>query len=152
MKVCRRLAGMVAFAILLSVSHGMTASAEDADAKADVVGEASSPSHKSPIHVKVVDYQKAEDGPGTLKMSGNAIPGHDVHIFVDGKPFATVTAAADDGTWSVEDKVALDDTVHSVRVQQIDETTNMPAATAMFSMSLSPPSPEDLAAPPAGRH
>lgn len=151
MKVCMRLAGMVAIAILLSVSHGVPAFAEDADAKADVVGEASSPSHKSPIHVKVVDYQKAEEGPGTLKMSGRAIPGQDVHIFVDNKPFAKVPAAAEDGAWSVEDKIALDDNVHSVRVQQIDQTTNMPAATAMFSMSLTPPSPEQLAAPPAGR-
>ena len=143
---------MALFAILLTISQGVPAFAEDAKAKADVVGEASSPSHKSPIHVKVVDYQKADDGPGTLKMSGRAIPGQDVHIVVDGKPFATVMAAKDDGAWSVEDKIALDDTVHSVRVQQIDETTQMPAATAMFSMSLSPPSPEQLAAPPAGRH
>lgn len=151
MKGYSLLAGMAAFAVLLSVSHAVPAFAEDADAKADVVGEASSPSHKSPIHVKVVDYQKAEEGPGTLKLSGNAIPGQDVHIFVDGKPFAQVPAAEGDGSWSVEDKVELDDNVHSVRVQQLDEVTNMPAATAMFSMSLAPPSPEQLAAPPVGR-
>lgn len=140
-------AGMAAFAVLFCVSQVAPALAEDAAPKADVVGSASSPSHKSPIHVKVVDFQKAEEGPGTLKMSGMAIAGQDVFISVDNKPFAQVTPE-DDGSWDVEDKIALDETVHSVRVQQFDKTTQMPAATAMFSMSLAPPSPADLAGPP----
>lgn len=141
---------MAVIAAALSVFPFAPAFAEDAAPDADVVGQASSPSHKSPIHVKVVDYQKADEGPGTLKMSGMALPSQDVFISVDNKPFAQVMAA-DDGSWSVEDKIALDETVHGVRVQQFDKTTRMPAATAMFSMSLAPPSPEDLAAPPAGR-
>lgn len=125
--------------------------AEGGAPDADVVGAASSPSPKSPLHVKVVDYQKSEEGPGTFKLSGTGIAGKDVYIYVDNKPFAQVVAAKEDGAWSVEDKIELDDKVHSVRVEQLDETTNMMAARAQFSISLSPPSPEDLAAPPAGR-
>ena len=143
----RLAAGLAAFAAPFCVSQFAPALAEETAPKADVVGSASSPSHRSPIHVKVVDYQKAEEGPGTLKMSGRAIASQDVFISVDNKPFAQVTAA-DDGSWSVEDKIPLDETVHSVRVQQFDKATQMPAATAMFSMSLAPPSPADLAAPP----
>jgi len=74
------LAGMAALAVLFCVSPVAPALAEDAAPQADVVGEASSPSKKVPIRVKVVDYQKAEDGPGTLKMSGTAVPGREVHI------------------------------------------------------------------------
>lgn len=145
------LAGMAALAVLCCVSPVAPALAKDTAPQADVVGEASSPSKKVPIRVKVVDYQKAEDGPGTLKMSGTAVPGREVHIYVDEKRFAKVPAADEDGSWSVEDKIALDEKVHSVRVEQFNETTNMLAGRAMFSMSLGPPSPEDLAAPPAGR-
>jgi hypothetical protein len=140
-------AGLAVLAVLFSFSHVAPALAGEASQKADVVGTASSPSRKSPINVKVVDYQRAEEGPGTLKMSGLAIGGQDIFISVDDKPFAQVTVA-DDGSWSVEDKIALDDTVHSVRMQQLDKTTQMPAATVMFSMKLSPPTPEDLSAPP----
>ena len=128
---------------------GAPVRAEDEKPDAHVVGEASSPSPKAPIRVKVVDYQKAEEGPGTLKLSGTAIEGSDVYVFVDDKPFAQVPA--DDGSWSVEDEIPLDDSVHSVRVEQYDETTNFLAGRAMFNISLSPPTPEDLATPPGGR-
>lgn len=149
---CRITAGMAALAVLFCVSQSVPATAEDAAPQADVVGEASSPSKKVPIRVKMVDYQKAEEGPGTLKMSGTGIPGRNVHIYVDEKRFARVLAGEDDGAWSVEDKIPLDESVHSVRVEQFDKDTNMLAGRAMFSMSLAPPSPADLAAPPAGRH
>lgn len=146
------MAWLMALAFALGVFHATPALAEEGDAPiADVVGEASSPSPKSPLHVKVVDYQKAEQGPGTFKLSGTAIPGKDVYIYVDEKPFAQVLAAEGDGAWSAEDKIELDDKVHSVRVEQLDETTNMMAARAQFSISLTPPTPEDLAAPPVGR-
>jgi len=142
----------VASALSLGLFYTAPAIAAEGDAPdADVVGEASSPSPKSPIRVKVVDYQKAEEGPGTFKLSGTAIAGKDVYIYVDDKPFAQVVAAEGDGAWSAEDKIELDDKVHSVRVEQLDETTNMMAARAQFSISLSPPTPEDLAAPPVGR-
>ena len=121
-----------------------------AEGDADVVGEASSPSPKSPIHVKVVDYQKVEQGPGTLKLSGTAIAGKEVYIYLDNNPLAKVVAAEGDGAWSVEEKVEIDDKVHVVRVEQLDETTNMMAARAQFNISLSPPSPEDLAQPRPG--
>jgi len=140
-------AALAALALLVSAYQPAPVLAEDAKPDADVVGAASSPSHKSPINVKVVDYQKAEEGPGTLKMSGVGLAGQEVFVSVDDKPFAKVMAA-DDGSWSVEDKIPLGDKVHSVRVQQFDKTTQMPAATAMFSMSLAPPTARDLAAPP----
>ncbi len=140
-------AGLAVLAVLFSFSQTSPALAEYASKNADVVGQASSPSQKSPINVKVVDYQKAEEGPGTLKMSGMAIGGQDIFISVDNKPFARVTVA-DDGSWGVEDKIALDDSVHAVQIQQLDKTTQLPAATVMFSMKLSPPTPEDLSAPP----
>ena len=157
------LMGLVAVSALgFAISLSVPALAEEAmpdtqmpDAKmpdaqkpdAHVVGEASSPSRKVPIRVKFVDYQKAENGPGTLKLSGTGIGGSDVHIYVDGKRFAEVPVADGDGTWSVEDKIALDEAVHSVRVEQFDKTTNVVAGRAMFNMSLKPPSAKDLATP-----
>ncbi len=140
-----------ALAIVFCLSHVAPVLSEEAASDADVVGDASSPSPKVPIRVKVVDYAKAEEGPGTLKMSGTAIAGSDVFIYVDENSFCRVAAAAGDGQWEIEDKIALDDRVHSVRVEQFDETTNLLSGRAMFSISLSPPTPEDLAAPPPGR-
>jgi hypothetical protein len=145
------MAWTAALAFALCVSHVAPAAADENKPVADVVGEASSPSPRSPIRVKVVDYQKAEEGPGTFKLSGTAIAGKEVYIYLDNEPFAQVTAAKGDGAWSAEDKVEIDDKVHVVRVEQLDETTNMMAARAQFNISLSRPSPEDLAAPPAGR-
>jgi hypothetical protein len=149
----KHIAWAAVFALILGLAPAASAVAAEGDApEADVVGEASSPSPKSPIHVKVVDYQKAEEGPGTFKLSGTAIPGKDVYIYLDSKPIAQVVADEGDGAWSAEEKVEIDDKVHVVRVEQLDETTNMMAARAQFSISLSPPTPEDLAAPPAGRN
>lgn len=95
-------------------------------------------SPKSPIRVNTVDYVKADEGPGTLKLDGIAIAGSDVYIFVDDKPLARAVAA-DDGTWSIEEKTALDDKVHTVRVEQYDMTTRMLAARAQFNIALSKP-------------
>ena len=147
------IAWMLGACLVLGVSHvAMMPAAVAAEPDADVVGEASSPSPKSPIRVKVVDYAKAEEGPGTLKLSGTAIVGYTVYVYVDDKPLSHVVAAEGDGAWSVEDKVALDDGVHSVRVEQFDSDTNLLAGRAMFSISLSKPTAEQLAAPPAGRN
>lgn len=110
---------------------------------ADVVGEASSPSPKSPIKVSIVDYAKADEGPGTFKLAGTAIANSDVYIYVDGKPFAQVVTDGD-GKWSVEDKADLDDAVHQVRVEQFDKKTRMLAGRAMFNISLTQPSPADM--------
>jgi hypothetical protein len=136
------LAWTSALAIVFGVSHFMPAIAAE-NGSADVMGEASSPSPRSPIRVSVVDYEKAEEGPGTLKMSGTAIPDNTVYIYVDGKPFAEIDAGSD-GKWSVEDKVALEDAIHQVRVEQFDKTTKILAGRAMFSISLTKPKPEDL--------
>ena len=140
------MAWAAAFALFLGVSHAapVMAAGDDA-APADATGEASSPSPKSPIRVGIVDYVKEGEGPGTLKLSGTAIAGSNVFIYVDDKPFAQVAAAAGDGKWSVEDKIELDDKVHSVRVEQFDEATNMLAGRAMFNISLSKPTAEDMA-------
>ncbi len=143
------MAWIAAFALVFGVANAAPAiAAEDKAPEADVVGEASSPSPKSPIRVSVVDYIKEGDGPGTLKLSGTAIAGSDVHVYVDEKPFAQV-AAEDDGKWSIEDEIELDEKVHAVRVEQFDETTNMLAGRAMFNISLSKPKPEDMARPGA---
>jgi hypothetical protein len=136
------LAGMAALAIVFGVSHVVPAAAAE-NGSADVNGEASSPSPRSPIRVSVVDYEKAEEGPGTLKMSGTAIPDNTVYIYVDSKPFAEIEAGSD-GEWSVADKVALEGAVHQVRVEQFDKTTKILAGRAMFSISLTKPKPEDM--------
>jgi len=81
------LAWTAALAIICGVSHLAPAVAADNE-PADVNGEASSPSPRSPIRVSVVDYEKAEEGPGTLKMSGTAIADNTVYVYVDGKPSA----------------------------------------------------------------
>jgi len=136
------LAWTAALTIILGVSHLAPAAAEE-NGSADVTGEASSPSPRSPIRVSVVDYEKAEEGPGTLKMSGTAIPDNTVYIYVDGNPFAEIEAGSD-GKWSVEDKVALEDAVHQVRVEQFDKKTKILAGRAMFNISLTKPKPEDM--------
>ena len=143
------LGACVAFGLTLSLSPVGFGPALAEEPKADVVGEASSPSPKVPIRVKVVDYAKAEEGPGTLKLSGTAVAGSKVVVYVNDRPFAEVVAS--DGAWSVEDKIPLDDGVHGVRVEQLDEETNQLAGRAMFSMTLRPPTPQELAAPPVGR-
>lgn len=154
MNAFRMLAGVAALAAAACLFQGSgvlaedAAPTEDAAPDADVVGSASSASRKAPIKVDVVDYKRSEDGPGTLKMSGKAIPGLDVHIFVDDRPFALVKVPEGETTWSTEDHIQLDDNVHVVRVQQFDEKTQMPAASAMFRLKLTPPNAEDLAAPP----
>jgi hypothetical protein len=133
----RLMAWTAALAILFGVSHLAPAGAAE-DESADVTGEAASPSPRSPIRVSVVDYEKADEGPGTLKLSGTALADNDVYIYVDGKPFAQVPADGD-GEWSVEDKAALDDAVHQVRIEQFDETTHILAGRAMFNISLTKP-------------
>jgi len=141
---------LVAIGVVGGASYfAPVAAAENGPADA-VVGEASSPSPKSPIKVKVVDYAKDGEDAGTLKLSGTAIANSTVYIYVDAKPLGQVVADGD-GAWHVEDKIPLDDSVHSVRVEQFDKETNMLAGRAMFSISLSKPTPEDLAAPPVGR-
>jgi hypothetical protein len=138
----RLLAWTAALAIVVGVSH-VAPSAAAENKSADVVGEASSPSPRSPIRVSVVDYEKADEGPGTLKLVGTAIADNTVYIYVDGKPFAEVEADSD-GKWSVEDKKALSDSVHQVRVEQFDKTTKILAGRAMFNISLRKPKPEEL--------
>ncbi|MGH6736616.1 MAG: hypothetical protein ACRECX_11135 [Methyloceanibacter sp.] len=101
-------------------------------------GGAESASPKSPIHVDVVDYADAGEGPGTLKLAGTALAGSAVYIFMDDKPLGKVIADGD-GKWSVENTVELGDAVHQVRVEQYDDTTRMLAARAMFSLSRAKP-------------
>jgi len=136
------LAWTATLAIIFGVSHLAPVAAAE-NGSADVNGEASSPSPRSPIRVSVVDYEKAKEGPGTLKLVGTGIVGNTVYIYVDGKPFAEVEPDGD-GKWSVEDKAALEDAVHQVRVEQFDKTTHILAGRAMFNISLTKPKPEDL--------
>jgi hypothetical protein len=128
-----------AFALVLGASFVMPATAAEGEAPlADVVGEASSPSPKSPIKVSLVDYVKDGEGPGTLKLAGKAIAGSSVYIYLDDKPFAQVVAD-DEGMWSAEDKSEMGDEVHTIRVEQFDEKTRLLAGRAQFSISLTKP-------------
>lgn len=111
-------------------------------ASAGWAAEGESP--KSPIRVNKVDYVKAEEGPGTLKLDGIAIANSDVYIYVDDEPLGRAIAG-DDGKWSIEEKAALDDKVHTVRVEQYDMTTRMLAARAQFNIALSKPDADDKA-------
>lgn len=135
-----KLVAWAAFALILGGSYAAPAIAADGESApmADVVGEASSPSPKSPIKVKVVDYVKDGEAPGTLKLSGSAIASSNVYIYLNDKPFAQVTAA-DDGKWGAEDKIELGDSVHTIRVEQFDEKTQMLSGRAQFNISLTPP-------------
>jgi hypothetical protein len=133
---------IAATATLAGASYFAPVAAAEND-PADVVGEASSPSPKSPIKVTIVDYAKAEEGPGTLKLAGTAIADSNVYIYVDSKPFAQVVADGE-GKWSVEDKASLDDAVHQVRVEQFDAKTRLLAGRAMFNISLAKPSAGDM--------
>ena len=94
-----------------------------------------------------MDYQKAEEGPGTLILSGTAAAGSYVSIFVDDLPLVQVSAGEGDGQWEAEEKIALGDSVYTIRVEQYDKGSTTESGRAVFRISLSPPTRAQQMAP-----
>jgi hypothetical protein len=113
-------------------------------------GESSNepPHHAPPIRFTTVDYQDAGDAGGKVKLAGTAPPSTALYIFFDDNPFAKLDVD-DQGKWSVEKVVKLENGNHTIRADEYDETTRMLAGRAMVTIARVPPgeAPKDQAGP-----
>jgi len=107
------------------------------------------PHHEPPIRFVTVDYQDAGDAGGKVTLAGTAPAGTVLYIFFDDNPFAKL-AVGDQGKWSVEKQVKLENGNHTIRADQYDETTRMLSGRAMVTIARVPPgaAPKDQAAGP----
>jgi hypothetical protein len=117
----------------------------------DIVQPSESHVPKSPLKLSSIDYQDEGNGAGKLKLAGIALPGKELHLFLDDQPLTNVLPD-DSGNWSVESDAKLGDGRHTVRADQYDTDTNMLAARAMitFEQAKQPPKDEAPAEPPKG--
>jgi hypothetical protein len=109
------------------------------------------PHHQPPIRFTTVDYQDAGDAGGKVKLAGTAPAGTVLYIFFDDNPFAELDVD-DQGKWSVEKEVKLENGNHAIRADQYDETTRMLSGRAMVTIARVPPgeTPKDQPAGPGG--
>ena len=109
------------------------------------------PHHEPPLRFVTVDYQDAKDTGGKVTLAGTAPAGTVLYIFFDDNPFAKL-AVDDQGKWSVEKEVKLENGNHTIRADQYDETTRMLSGRAMVTVARVPPgeAPKDQAAGPGG--
>jgi hypothetical protein len=86
-----------------------------------------------------------------VKLVGTAPADTVLYIFFDDNPFAKL-AVDDEGKWSVEKEVKLENGNHTIRADQYDETTRMLSGRAMVTVARVPPgeAPKDQAAGPGG--
>jgi len=117
----------------------------------DVVQSSETHVPKSPLKLSTIDFQDAGGGAGKLKLAGIALPGKELHLFLDDQPLTDVLPD-DSGNWSVESDAKLGDGRHTVRADQYDTDTNMLAARAMvtFEQAKQPPQDAAPAEPPKG--
>jgi hypothetical protein len=108
--------------------------------------ETASPPPRSPLRLSTIDFQDRGAGSGKLTLAGVALPGSELHLFLDDEPFATVTPDGG-GKWSYEGAMTLGDGRHTLRADQYDQATNMLAARAMITIQRAKPGAGD--APPA---
>jgi hypothetical protein len=114
--------------------------------------EAASPPPKSPIRLSTIDFQDTAEGAGKLTIAGVALPGSEVHLFLDDEPFATVMPD-DGGKWTIESGMKLEDGRHTLRADQYDQATHMLAARAIVTIQRTKPgageAPSESPAPKA---
>jgi hypothetical protein len=91
-----------------------------------------SPSPRTPLRLSKIDFQDTDEG-GKLTLSGEALPGRDLYLFLDDQPIATVTPDGG-GKWSFESAMKLDDGRHTLRADQYDQATEMLAARAIVTI------------------
>ena len=103
---------------------------------------------RSPLRVRTVDFQDAGEGSGKLRLAGIALPGRELHLFLDDKPFATVVPD-DSGKWSFEGAMTLGDGRHTLRADQYVEGAEIPAARAIVTLQRVAPKSGDAPAPKA---
>ena len=109
------------------------------------------PRHEPPIRFTTFDYQDAGDAGGKVTLAGTAPAGTVLYIFFDDNPFAKLDVD-DQGKWSVEKEVKLENGNHAIRADQYNETTRMLSGRAMVTIARVPPgeTPKDQGAGPAG--
>lgn len=109
------------------------------------------PRHEPPIRFTTVDYQDVGDAGGKVTLAGTAPAGTVLYIFFDDNPFAKLDVD-DQGKWSVEKEVKLENGNHAIRADQYDETTRLLSGRAMVTIARVPPGemPKDQGAGPAG--
>jgi len=117
----------------------------------DIVQPSESHVPKAPLKLSTIDFEDAGNGAGKLKLAGIALPGKELHLFLDDQPLTDVLPD-ETGNWSVESDAKLGDGRHTVRADQYDTDTNMLAARAMitFEQAKQPPKDEAPAEPPKG--
>jgi hypothetical protein len=76
------------------------------------------PHHEPPIRFVTVDYQDAGDAGGKVTLAGTAPAGTVLYIFFDDNPFAKL-AVDDQGKWSVEKQVKLENGNHTIRADVV---------------------------------
>lgn len=123
---------------------------ENQDTPSDAAQGSETETHspRSPLRLSTVDYQDTAEGSGKLTVAGIALPGKELHLFLDGQPFAQLRPD-DAGNWSIEKETKLDDGRHTIRADQYDEDTEMMAARAIVSFQRAKQSPEEEHAAPA---
>ena len=109
------------------------------------------PRHEPPIRFTTVDYQDAGDVGGKVTLAGTAPAGTMLYLFFDDNPFAKLDVD-DQGKWSVEKEVKLENGNHAIRADQYNETTRMLSGRAMVTIARVPPgeTPKDQGAGPVG--
>ena len=135
--------------------YAESAAAEDfaVEDQSSAQGEASdaseAPSPRSPLRVENFDYQDNGEKAGKLTLAGIALPGNELYVYFDDQPLAKVVPD-DDGKWSLESEMKLEDGRHTLRAEQFDPVTNMLAARAMvsFERAKQPPDGKSKAATP----
>ena len=109
------------------------------------------PRHEPPIRFTTVDYQDAGDVGGKVTLAGTAPAGTMLYLFFDDNPFAKLDVD-DQGKWSVEKEVKLENGNHTIRADQYNETTLMLSGRAMVTIARVAPgeTPKDQGAGPVG--
>jgi len=86
-----------------------------------------------------------------VTLAGTAPAGTMLYLFFDDNPFAKLDVD-DQGKWSVEKEVKLENGNHAIRADQYNETTRMLSGRAMVTIARVPPgeTPKDQGAGPVG--
>lgn len=110
--------------------------------------ETASPPPRSPLRLSTVDFQDTGAGSGKLTLAGIALPGSELHLFLDDERFATVKPDGG-GKWSYEGAMTLGDGRHTLRADQYDQATDMLAARAMITIQRAKPAGDAAPGAPA---
>jgi len=128
--------GLAALGLGSAFAGGTAGMPEGATPAAE--GNEASPPPRAPLRLSKIDFQETDGGSGKLSLAGEALPGRDLHLFLDDEPFATVTPDGG-GKWSFESAMKLDEGRHTLRADQYDQGTDMLAARAIVTIQRAKP-------------